>query len=188
MPRQARPDLQPIIYMRDVSTSKRLAQQVIETDLHVNVYVQRNGIYYYRVYSKFSDWISYLKEEGYYRGLPYEVLYFLLNNMEMARTRPADLPYNSIGEAPFRVIAPGCRVNMTQEEISNGLECSMEKVRTAIKSLREFMIIVNSGHGWYELDAEFFWKGSEDIRNGYISIQNDFQRITIIDSRNSNNK
>lgn len=184
MPRPVRQDLHPTIYMRDTSTSKRLAERVVEDDLGVSVFVKRSTEYYYYTYKEFIDLqLAFIEFEE--KSVPYDVLFFLLGNMEIADARRLDLPYNEHGEAPFRVVTPGCRVLLTQEEISDRLNCSQEKVRQAIKKLKELFIIVNSGNGWYELNAQLFWRGPEAFRQAYILVQREISKIEVFNSKDN---
>lgn len=169
MPRPQRPDRQPTIYMRDVSTSTQLARQAVEDDLEVIVHERGEPQYYYRTYNKFHYLLRALRE--YRENINFSVLFVLIENIEMASVRPMDAPPDANGRSPFRLVQPGCRANLRQRDIADELKCSIETVRTAIKKLRECEIIVNWGHGWFELDADFFWKGSEAVRRAYTTVQ-----------------
>ena len=103
----------------------------------------------------------------------------MLGQLQFADARPIG-DADDRGLIPHRMHVPGCRVQLRQKEIAEQLGCSEERVRLAIKQMRICGIIVNDGHGWYEFDATFFWKGKEQFRLAYLSIQDDLKRIEFV--------
>lgn len=171
MPRQQRTDLQPIIYLPDTGEASRRANEAVGGGFRAFVYPDGGrGIRFRKHYDSFDAWINFLRGEG--ETIDHEVMDFMLAHLSFAdaRPRPDEQP-DEAGRIPYTLFKPGCRVEMTQEEIAKGLGCSSEKVRVAIKQMKSCFIIVNWGKGWYEFDAGFVWMGNEQVRLAYQNVQ-----------------
>lgn len=179
MPRPIRPDLRPIILIPDTSDAQRRARNVVSPRLGVSVYQLGTTAPYIRWHASFYDWINFLRSEG--ETIDHEILNYMVGRVSFADARSQG-PANDNGLVPHILFMPGCRVELTQQEIANELGCSTERVRLAIKQLEICGVIVNSGKGWYEFDANHVWKGKEDIRQAYIPVQNNFTRIFVFKS------
>lgn len=170
MPRPIRPDLHPTIWVRDTSSERRRAREAVGSapDLEVSVYQKRRIAPYVRYFGGFHNWIRFLRAEG--ETIDHEVLNCMVGHLRFPVTR-AQGPADQNGLVPHTVFLPGCRVERTQQQIADELRCSVERVRLAIKKFELCGVIVNSGRGWYEFDANFFWIGADDIRVAYARVQ-----------------
>lgn len=155
--------------MRDVSTSRQLARQMVEDDLEVAVYEKGQSSQHHRTFNAFYQRLNLMRESG--ENMNLDVLNIILNNLEFASVSPSNGPNDAHGRSPFRLIHPGCRAYLMQSDIKDAMRCSIETVRSGIKKLRRWEIIVNWGRGWIELDADFFWKGNDTVRNAYTMVQ-----------------
>lgn len=177
MPRPIRPDLHPIILIPDTSDAQRRAREVVGSRLSVSVYEPGNTAPYIRGHASFYDWINFLRSEG--EAIDHEILNYMVGRLPFANARSQG-PANGKGLIPHILYMPGCRVEITQQEIADAVRCSEERVRLAIKQLKRCEIIVNTGKGWYEFDATFLWKGSEAVRLAYIPVQSALMYTEII--------
>lgn len=84
-----------------------------------------------------------------------------------------------------RMVAVGCRARFKQDEIATQLNLSRSHVCKQIGLLRDHHIIVNDGHGWYELDARYFWRGQPELREAYIAIQQGVTETVVTDGKTS---
>lgn len=179
MPRPQRKDLEPSIYMKDFSAITSKAKEAVrEHPVSVSVHQRGRPIYYMRSYAAYEAWLDFLRGEE--EKIDFEILTYMSNNIDLADTRLENLPPNDDGLSLYRLVRVGCRVRVKQSEIADALSCSVERVRLAIKQLKRCMIIVNSGNGWYEFDANFFWKGAESARVAYLDFQLDMQYFDVV--------
>lgn len=177
MPRPQRPDLHPTIWIPDTSEQQRRAEEVVGPNFGATVYPRGRISPYVQMHDNFYEWIEFLRSEG--ETIDHEVLNYMIGHLNFADARRIG-EIDERGLVPYRMQLPGCRVNLRQKEIAVGMNCSEERVRTAIKRMRRCEIIVNQGQGWYEFDAILFWKGKPTLRLAYIQVQQDQMRIEFV--------
>ncbi len=122
MPQLPRQDLQPTIYMRDVTASSRRAREAIEEGLEVTVYERHAPSYHHRVYSAFYQHINAIRSLD--AKFNWDVLMVICKYLEIANIRPINASADELSRYPFRVINPGCRAYLTQAEIAEELGCT----------------------------------------------------------------
>lgn len=179
MPRRPRPDLHPTIWVPDTADAQRRARDAVGSRFGVSVHERGRTVPYTRYIDAFHDWVRFLRSEG--ETIDHEVLNCMTGHLSFADAR-AQGSANEEGVILHILFMPGCRATITQRGIADELGCSEERVRLAIKQLKRCEIIVNTGKGWYEFDATFFWKGAESIRLAYVPVQSTFMRTEIYDN------
>lgn len=168
MPRPIRPDLRPTILLPDMRTPRSRAMAAVGSNVGVSVYPKGQIRPHHKTYTSFHDHLDVLREWDV--RIDHEVLTRMLAYLDFADARAIGEP-NENGLVPHIVHVPGCRIALTQQKIAEKIGCSEERVRKAIKIFKETYIIMNSGNGWYDFSADFFWKGKEEIRIPYKTYQ-----------------
>jgi hypothetical protein len=111
-------------------------------------------------------------------GLPIDeaVLAALMRRLQWPKTWPCshlnEPPVRADGYTYVIVDPPGCRIYFaSQEELAKEVRCSTSKLKAQIRLMWELEIILASGHGWIEFDAQLAWKGELLLREAYIDFQ-----------------
>jgi hypothetical protein len=176
MPRRTRPDIEPEILVPNVSVPQRLANEAID-DLH-SAKVHRRGEPPIR-----DGWMIVVDELerrlNLFRNrktlIPTSFLYFLIAHCEMAHASPkldADgQPETQDGNDVMILRRVGCRVRMTERQMADSFNRSVSTIERYVSTLKEHGFIVNSGHGWIELDASLCWRGNLTFHRAYREVQ-----------------
>lgn len=149
---------------------RRRAQEAVGSRVGVSVFPKGQIAPHHKTYASFGEHLNVLNDWDVRPD--HEVLSYMLSYLDFADARANGEP-NENGLIPHTVFIPGCRVNITQKLLAKRMRCSEERIRRAIKLFKETYIIINSGNGWYDFSADFFWKGKEEIRLPYKRYQED---------------
>jgi biotin operon repressor len=171
MPRRPRQDIYPIIRMRDTSSVKKQLRDAVNPRFGIVVYSRGKYEKRYQVLDEFSQYcLRMIKDDGIY--IDHDVVHYIAHRMELAEAYPTSPDAgDGADEVEHKLCKCGSRAYVTQNEIANDLGKSVASIGRAIKQLKQTNIIVNFGKGWYELNADFFWRGPEDIRRAYCKVQ-----------------
>ena len=60
---------------------------------------------------------------------------------------------------------------MTEQQMAQDFCKSLSTIERHVRTLKEYGFIVNSGHGWIELDAALCWRGDLNLLAAYREIQ-----------------
>lgn len=187
MPRRPRPDLVPEVWIADTSASQRKVNSVLSVGERAKVrrntatYSEDNK--YHVTYDAFGRRMSELCRQG--ANINWSIILTIASKCEFATSVPVTqkdgTPVTRLGLAQHRMMSVGCRTHIKQDDIASELGLSRTYVCEQIGELKKHGLIVNSGKGWYELDARHFWRGDPDLRNAYVVYQQGLAKTIITD-------
>ena len=176
MPRQTRPDLEPEILVPNVARQERLANDAIDEGYSAKV--RRRGAppiqdRWMIVIDEIERRLEHFRETG--AVIPASFLWFLVMHCETSHAAPKrDADGEPVTQDENNVMIlrrVGCRVRMTGKQMAGAFYKSLSTVERYISALKEHGFIVNSGHGWIELDASLCWRGDLTLRTAYLEVQ-----------------
>jgi hypothetical protein len=186
MARPPRPDKRPRIriHVLDVRDAERRANDAIDDSLVATV--KRRGERYVAdgwrcVFDELERQLTLLRgkkfavnkkrsvriDEGFVAFLAHSVTFASATNV-------LDEDGRSLIEGGYFVkelSRVGCRVVMTQSEMAKAYNCSRSHVAEQLDLLRECLLIVNWGDGWWEFDARLVWRGDLKLHKAYRDVQ-----------------
>jgi len=178
MPRRARPDLKPEIWIDDTTAEENALRAYVPSNRIVRVYEKNSPDLLYIV--KFAhldlDFLDDLLHElgpdrKYFNGAVAFKLMTLVRRSRIEPVRNNDLSFViENGKQRMRLEVLGCRARYgTQEHLGYMRGRDRSYIVDQFRLMKQVDIITNHGNGWVDFNADMFWKGKHQHQIAYVN-------------------
>ncbi len=166
----------PEIELDDLDDKLVSAYAAVGQGITVNLYLQNTNTHFSgwrTVFDRFEQRLAYARKGR--AGIDEGLAHFLAHQVELTRHVQMEFRHKGNisvpGKIRYQLPGIGCRVTKTQEALATAYGCSRQHVNDQIKKLKEALIIVRWGRGWFEFDANIVWRGKVGFQRAYSAIQ-----------------